>query len=207
MNKRDPVLTPELVKILKIFIFSSFGLVLALSFFNEYRANNSGEDRTFKVNDSNRLYFLNVRSIHYDREIRRDAGMTLYRHGKRLKLDSIPTLDLVILLNSGKENAYIFFELKNAEWPIQISAQTAKKTEVFDFSNGNNADHFEMLQKLKPAILENAEFKLISEGETFSIWSKEMEKEAVKSVVEDYFRLLNQTNQNGKDDKSGLRVF
>jgi hypothetical protein len=194
MTKRDPVLTPELVKILKIFIFSSLGLVLVLSFFNEYRANNSGEDRTFRVNDSNRLYFLNVRSIHYDREIRRDAGMTLYRHGKRLLTDSVPTLDLVILLNSGKENAYIYFEPKNAEWPIRISTKSATGTQVYEFANGNNADHFEMLQKLKASILENAEFKFISEGKTFPIWSKEMEKEAIKSVVEDYFRLLNQTN-------------
>lgn len=194
MAKRDPVLTPELVKVLKIFIFSSLGLVLALSFFNEYRANNSGEDRTFKMNDSNRIYFLNVRSIHYDREIRRDAGMTLYRHGKRLQSDSIPILDLVILLNSNKENAYIYFELKNAEWPIQISAQTATETQVFNFSNGNNTDHYSMLEKLKPVIFENAEFELISEGKTFQIWSKEMEKEAIKSVIEDYFRLLNQTN-------------
>jgi hypothetical protein len=194
MTKRDPVLTPELVKILKIFIFSSLGLVLVLSFFNEYRANNSGEDRTFRVNDSNRLYFLNVRSIHYDREIRRDAGMTLFRHGKRLLSDSFPTLDLVILLNSGKEDAYIYFELKNAEWPIRISTKRATGTQVYEFANGNNADHFEMLQKLKESILENAEFELISEGKTFPLWPKEIEKEAVKMIVEDYFRLLNQTN-------------
>ena len=191
MTKRDPTLTPELVKILNIFIFSSLGLVLALSFFNEYRANNSGEDRTFKVNDSNRIYFLNVRSIHYDREIRRDAGMNLYRHGKRLQSDSIPTLDPVILLNSGKENAYIYFELKNADWPIRISVKTATDIEVFDFSNGNNFEHFELLLKLKPYILANSEFEIILGDKTVSLWSNEIEKEAVKSVLEDYFRLLN----------------
>lgn len=194
MTKRDPILTPELVKILKIFIFSSLGLVLVVSFFNEYRANNSGEDRTFKMNDSNRIYFLNVRSIHYDREIRRDAGMTLFRHDKRMQSDSLPTLDPVILLNSGKDNAYIYFELKNAEWPIRISTKAGTETQVFDFSNGNNAAHFEMLEKLRLSILGNAEFELISGRKTFPLWSKEMEKEAVKSVMEDYFRLLNQTN-------------
>lgn len=194
MTKRDPVLTPELVKILKIFIFSSLGLVLALSFFNGYRANNSGEDRTFKMNDSNRIYFLNVRSIHYDREIRRDAGMTLFRHGKRMQSDSFPTLDLVIILNSRKDNAYIYFELKNAEWPIQISAITATGNQVFDFSNGNNFEHFLMLQKLSSSIQENAEFELVLDRKTVPLWSKETEKEAVKSVVEDYFRLLDQTN-------------
>lgn len=194
MTKRDPILTPELVKILKIFIFSSLGLVLVFSFFNEYRANNSGEDRTFRVNDSNRLYFLNVRSIHYDREIRRDAGMTLYRHGKRFQSDSIQSLDLVILLNSVKEEAYIYFELKNAEWPIRISIKMEKETDVYEFSNGNNAEQFDLLQNLKPYILGNSAFELAFEDKTIPLWSTEMEKEAVKSVVEDYFRLLNQTN-------------
>jgi hypothetical protein len=194
MSKRDPVLTPELVKILKIFIFSSLGLVLVLSFFNEYRANNSGEDRTFRMNDSNRLYFLNVRSIHYDREIRRDAGMTLYRHGKRLQSETNPNLDLIILVNSLKDDAYIFFELKNADWPIQISVETEGTTQVFDFSNGNNVAHFELLQKLKPLILANSKFELISNGKTTPLWTEEKEKDAVKFVVQDYFGLLNQTN-------------
>jgi hypothetical protein len=194
MTTRDPVLTPELVKILKIFIFSSLGLVLSLSIFNGYRANNTGVDRTFRVNDSNRQYFLNVRSIHYDREFRQDARMTLFRHAKRLQSDSLATLDLVILMNPAKEDAYIYFELKNAEWPIQISSKTATATEVFDFSNGNNFEHYSILQKLRSSIQENAEFELVLDGKTLPLWSKESEKEAVKSVVEDYFRLLNQTN-------------
>lgn len=191
MAQSDQVLTPELVKLLKIFIFLSLGLVLILSFFNSHRANNTGEDKSYRVNDSNRLYFMNVRAIHYDREVRRDAGMTLFRHGKRLQSDAQPTLDLVILLNPVKDDAYIYFELKNADWPIRLSAKTDKDVLVFDFSNGNNDEHFGLIQKLKPLIQANAEFELILDGKTFPIWSNEMEKEAVKSVVEDYFRLLN----------------
>ncbi|MBA4299947.1 MAG: hypothetical protein C0433_07580 [Cyclobacterium sp.] len=191
MAQSDQVLTPEVVKLLKIFIFLSLGLVLILSFFNSYRANNTGEDKSYRVNDSNRLYFMNVRAIHYDREVRRDAGMTLFRHGKRLQSDAQPSLDLVILLNPVKDDAYIYFELKNADWPIRLSAKTDKDVLVFDFSNGNNDEHFGLIQKLKPLIQANAEFELILDGKTFPIWSNEMEKEAVKSVVEDYFRLLN----------------
>jgi hypothetical protein len=191
MTKRDPFLTPELVKILKIFIFSSLGLVLALSYFNGYRANNSEEDRMFRVNDSNRIYFINVRSVHYDREVRRDAGMTLFRHGKRVQSASQPSFDPVILLNPTKEEAYIYFELKNATWPVRISAKNGDETQIFDFSNGNNAEHNELLQLLKPFILANSEFELILGDSYFPLWSDEKEKEAVKSVVEDYFRLLN----------------
>lgn len=194
MVKKDPILTPELVKILKIFIFSSLGLVLVFSFFNSYRANNSGEDRTFKVNNSNRIYFLNIRSIHYDREIRHDAEMTLFRHGKRKQSDSIPTLDLIILLNQAKEEAYIYLELKNADWPIQISAKSERQSRVFTFTNGNNADHFAMFQKLSPFIEEDATFELIVNQESFPLWANEIEKQAMKSIVADYFRLLNHTN-------------
>lgn len=194
MTKRDPVLTPELVKIIKIFIFSALGLVLILSFFNGYRANNSGDDRTFRINYSNRLYFLNVRSIYYDREVRRDAGMTLFRHGKRMQSDSLPTLDLVILLNSAKENAYVYFELNNADWPIKISAKSQAETTVLEFQNGNNADHFSMFQQLKFFIESDAKFEIDLGQKTTPLWSDPKEKSAIKSVFEDYERLLNQTN-------------
>lgn len=194
MPSRDPVLSPDLVRILKIFIFSAFGLVLVLSFFNERRANNSGEDQTFRVTDASRLYFQNVRSIYYDREIRRDAGMTLFRHGKRLQSDSQPTLDLVILLNPVNENGFIYFELKNADWPIQIKSKSEGIEQVFEFANGNNMDHFNLLKKLKPAIDQNSDFELIVGEKTHPLWSGEKEKTALKSVVEDYFRLLEQSN-------------
>jgi hypothetical protein len=194
MPSRDPVFTPELIRILKIFIFSSFGLVLLLSFFNSYRANNTGEDRTFRVTDANRIYFQNVRSIYYDRELRRDAGMTLFRHGKRLVSDSLPTLDLVILLHPINENAFIYFDLKNADWPIEIKATAGSEQQVFKFESGNNTDHFHFLQKLNPSIQSNAKFELNVNNKTYSLWSEEIEMTALKSVITDYFRLLQQTN-------------
>lgn len=194
MSKRDPVLSPELIKILKIFILSALALVFVLSFFDDYRAKNSGKDRTFHVNDSNRLYFQNVRSIHYDREVRQDAGMVLFRHRKRFQSDSLPTLDLVILLNTGKDEAYIYFELKNADWPIQIRTSSSGVHAAFDFANGNNQDHLDLFEKLVPAITSNAEFGLVLGEKIVSLWAEEKEKDALKTVVEDYFRLLDKTN-------------
>lgn len=194
MTKRDPILTPELIKILKIFIFSSLALVFVLSFFNDYRADNSGKDRTFHMTDSNRLYFQNVRSIYYDREVRRDAGMVLFRHRKRFRSDSLPTLDLVIVLNPGKDDAYIYFELKNADWPIQIRTSLAGTESTFDFANGNNQDHFDLFTKLIQPIESNAEFELVLGEKTFSIWSAEEEKESLKTVTEDYLRILAHIN-------------
>lgn len=194
MSKRDPILTPELVKILKIFFGSSLILVLFFSFFDDYRANYSGEDRTFRVADSNRLYFQNVRSIYYDREVRQDAGMVLYRHRKRLRSDSIPTLDLVIILNPVKDDAYIYFELRNADWPIQIRVDSLAVKKSFDFANGNNQGHFQLFEKLVPLVEENAEFELVLGEKTFPLWAGEKEKESLRAIAEDYLRLLSLTN-------------
>jgi hypothetical protein len=194
MPVRDPVLTPELIRILRIFIFSSLALVLALSLFNSYRADNTGEDKTFRVIDANRLYFLNVRAIHYDREIRRDAGMTVFRHGKRVELEKMVSLNPIILLNPIKEEAYVYLELKNASFPIEIVAKSSRDLKSFNFSNGNNQDHLNFLKTLQPYIEKDYQLEVVLEGKSMPLWSGEKEKEAVKTVLEDYFRLLNHTN-------------
>lgn len=195
MASRDPVLTPDLVRILKIFIFSSFGLMLVFSFFNSYRANNTGKDRTFRISDADKLYFLNVRSIHYDREVRRDAGMTLFRHGKRIQSDSFPKLDPVIILNPVNEEAYIYFELKNVEFPVQIRAKSGKVIQTIEFNQGNNLAHFDLMKRFTSLIDNDFEFHLINSNQQIPLWSSEKEKEILKTVFEDYFRLLNQSDK------------
>jgi hypothetical protein len=194
MKQRDPIFTPELIKILKIFIFSALGVVLVLSFFNSYRADNTGEDRTFRVADSDRIYFQNVRSINYERENRKDAGMVLFRHRQRLQTESRPTLDLVILMNPTKDEAYIYFELKNAEWPIQIQVDSLGEMKTYDFANGNNQDHLSLFQKLLFAIEKDLDFELAVEGESYPLWAGEKEKQALKTVMDDYLRLLAKTD-------------
>ncbi|MEP2298333.1 MAG: hypothetical protein ABJI21_18640, partial [Algoriphagus sp.] len=116
-QKSNDILSPELVKILKIFGLISIGLILILSFFNTKRANNTGDDLTFRISPSSRLYFLNVRAIRYDREIRSDAGMLLFRHGNRSVSPTEPLLNLVLILNSRKEEAYLYLEPESVDWP------------------------------------------------------------------------------------------
>lgn len=194
MPSNDRILTPELVRILKIFLLSSILLVFVFSFFNSYRADNTQRDRTFQMADSDRLYFLNVRSIQYDREIRKDAGMTLFRHKKRLQSDSFPTLDPVIILNPTKEEAYIYFELMNADYPISLIGSFGKEKQQIEFSNGNNQAHLNLLKGLTPWLKEDYAFELVSGTNKYPLWSDVKEKEILKTILEDYFRLLNQTN-------------
>lgn len=186
------IFTPELIKVFKIFGLISIGLVLLLSFFNSKRANNSGDDLIFRMTSSSRLYFLNVRALKYDRESRSDAGMLLFRHGKREISDSQPSLDLVIILNSQKDEAYLYLEPVNMGWPLEIRASKNGKEKVFQFQNSNNSDFLKYVKDLKPWITDDAEFEFMKDSTWTSIWSKPKEKEALKTILEDYFRLINE---------------
>ena len=192
MSSKAPVLTPDLIKVLKIFLGSALGLVLLLSFFDGYRANNTGKDRTFQVADADRLFFVNLRSIHYDREVRQEAEMELFRHGKRRKFDTIPSFFPAILLPSKTKEAYLFFELEGADYPIQIQAILGDEVIQTPFDLSGNTAHKSLGEQLWSLLQQQVSFKLLVEGKEYPLWQTESEKEVLKTVLTDYFRVLNQ---------------
>ena len=192
MSSKAPVFTPDLIKVLKIFLGSALGIVLLLSFFDGYRADNTGKDRSFKVADSDKLFFVNLRSIHYDRELRTEAKMELFRHGKRPKLDTIPSFFPAILLPSKTKEAYLFFELEGADYPIQIQVILGDEVIQIPFDLSGNTAHKSLGEQLWPLLQQQASFKMLVEGKEYPLWQTESDKEVLKTVLTDYFRILNQ---------------
>ena len=192
MSSKAPVLTPDLIKVLKIFLGSALGLVLLLSFFDGYRANNTGKERTFQAADADRLFFVNLRSIHYDREVRQEADMELFRHGKRLKSDTIPTFFPAILLPSKTKEAYLFFELEGADYPIQIQVILGDEIIQIPFDLSGNTTHKSLGEQLWLLLQQQVSFKLLVEGKEYPLWQTESDQEVLKTVLTDYFRILNQ---------------
>ena len=192
MFSKSPVLTPDLIKVLKIFLGSALALVLLLSFFDGYRANNTGKERTFQVADADRLFFVNLRSIHYDRELRSEAKMELFRHGKRPKFDTIPSFFPAILLPSKTKEAYLFFELEGADYPIQIQAILGDDVIQIPFDLSGNTAHKSLGEQLWPLLQQQASFKLLLQGKEYPLWQTESDQEVLKTVLTDYFRILNQ---------------
>jgi hypothetical protein len=192
MSSKAPVFTPDLIKVLKIFLGSALGIVLLLSFFDGYRADNTGKDRSFKVADSDKLFFVNLRSIHYDRELRTEAKMELFRHGKRPKLDTIPSFFPAILLPSKTKEAYLFFELEGADYPIQIQVILGDEVIQIPFDLSGNTAHKSLGEQLWPLLQQQVSFKLLVEGKEYPLWQTESDKEVLKTVLTDYFRILNQ---------------
>ena len=192
MSSKAPVFTPDLIKVLKIFLGSALGLVLLLSFFDGYRADNTGKDRSFKVADADKLFFVNLRSIHYDRELRLEAKMELFRHGKRLKSDTIPTFFPAILLPSKTKEAYLFFELEGADYPIQIQVILGDEIIQIPFDLSGNTTHKSLGEQLWLLLQQKVSFKLLVEGKEYPLWQTESDQEVLKTVLTDYFRVLNQ---------------
>mgnify|MGYP007006548179 FL=1 len=192
MSSKAPVLTPDLIKVLKIFLGSALALVLMLSFFDGYRANNTGKDRAFQAADADRLFFVNLRSIHYDREVRSEAGMELFRHGKRQQPDTIATFFPALVLHSKQKEAYLFFELEGADYPIQIQANLGDQFIQIPFDLGGNTAHKALGEQLWALLQQNASFKWAVDGKEYPLWQTESEKEVLKTVLTDYFRVLNQ---------------
>lgn len=192
MSSKAPVFTPDLIKVLKIFLGSALGVVLLLSFFDGYRADNTGKDRSYKVADADKLFFVNLRSIHYDRELRSEAKMELFRHGKRPKFDTIPRFFPAILLPSKTKEAYLFFELEGADYPIQIQVMLGDEVIQIPFDLSGNTAHKSLGEQLWPLLQQQVSFKLLVEGKEYPLWQTESDKEVLKTVLTDYFRILNQ---------------
>lgn len=188
-QKKDAVFTPELIRILKIFGFFSIALVLVLSFFDTKRASNSGKDPAFRMSASSRIFFLNLKAIHYDREVRSDAGMTLFRHAKREKSDTNPLVDLVIVMNPTKDEAYLYMEPKNADWPIDIRVSQEEGLQDFHFENGNKTDFLNYIVQLRPWLDGESKIELKSGEEWVPIWDTSKERNAVLETWEDFSRL------------------
>jgi hypothetical protein len=135
------------------------------------------------------MYFQNVKAIQYDRELRRDAGMTVYRHKKLMLEGANPDISMMIILNPSKDEAYIYLEPINLDWPINLRIISNEKSKSYTFDNGNKSDHLHYFQILKPAIQAGNLIELQTSSGWNPIWSTSKEKEALNAIFEDFQNL------------------
>ena len=192
MSSKTPVLTADLIKLLKIFLGAAGALVLVLSFFDGHRANNTGAAKSFQIADADGLFFINLRSIHYDRELRPEAQMEIFRHRKRPATASRPSFFPGIIRANQKKEAYLFFELEGVDYPFQLRVTLADEVIQLPVNLGGNASHKDLGEQLWPFLQQNASFTCWVAGKEYPLWQTESEKEVLKTVLNDYFRMLNQ---------------
>jgi len=200
-SSSNDTLSPEMIRILKIFGLGSLLFVFVLSFFNERRADNTGkEEGIMHLRDADRLFFKNVRAPYYDVEGRKDAKMTVYRHGKRVLNEERPILNFSILINQLKDESYIYVELSTEEIPIRIQWKNNGSSESgeLEFQGGDKFAHLKFAVELSPLLDENIHFQLWHMNGWVSILEESKEREALITTLTDYFRLINYNNNSEK---------
>lgn len=191
MSKNDP-LSPEMLKIIKIFGIGSLTFVLILSFFNEKRANNSGTVvSVLSISDAERLYFKNIRGLYYDLESRDDAKMSVYRYGKRIREADHPLFNLSILVNRVKDEAYIYIEPWSELNSFSLRATVENQTDTLEYISGDKFVHFCFVEKLYPFLLKNTYFETLIDEVWIPILVDEKERDALRITIKDYYRLIN----------------
>lgn len=192
-NSSDPI-SPELIRLIKLFVAVPILLALLLSFFNDRRATNRGERDESSISDASRLYFKNVRSAYYDREVRRDANMELYRIGNRIKDTTANTLNSALIINKVKDAAYLYLEpqgkLKEVNpLPIRWIAANGDTTET-SFAQGDRISHLHFVDKIYPQLKDPIRVEANIGSEWVPILSSEEERKSLRITVTDFYRLL-----------------
>ncbi|WP_162416336.1 hypothetical protein [Cyclobacterium roseum] len=145
-------LSREMYRLLKIFGTASLGLVLLLSFFNEYRASNSGEDPEFAITDAGFLFFKNIRRIDY--EVKQLPTVDRYVH-EDFDPDSLKSgLQIELIVQKNRNTAVPFLVLKGSligKSPLLLQNldEHKKPKDSLELRQGNRYTHLENATKLR----------------------------------------------------------
>ncbi|KEO73586.1 hypothetical protein [Anditalea andensis] len=200
MSKKNKI-DPEMMSLFKIFGISSILFVILISFFNDKSPNTSNENNLLAIDDASRLYFKNVRQPYYDVEGRTDAKMNIYRLGKRVKSENDPILNIAIIINRIKDEAYLYVEpsaVFDNETIIKIKwiSENKEVDGELDFRSGDRYDHYGFVEDLYPLLLSNASFTTEIAGKRHPILSEGRERDAFRITAFDYYRLTARDDMN-----------
>ncbi len=187
-------MTPELIRLMKIFGAASLVLVLIMSLFNERRASNRADTDEFSITSASRLYFKNVRRAYYDGEIRSDAKMELYRLGSRITDSTALVLNGTLIINKVKDAAYLFLEpqgdLKGLDTLYVRWTDSSGILKRSFFRQGDRYTHYRFIEEIFPYLDEAISFEVQLEDRWVPILNDEKERDALRITVKDFYQLV-----------------
>lgn len=155
---------------------------------------NKGIDRekfTFKTDDGTEIFFKNMRQSYYDLEENEAAKFNIFRHKSRFTQDSLPILNLAIVVNYLQDEAYILLEpnaLLQTYHPLTITWEDTSidKKGQFNLDIMNRENMLEFSSLLYEAILANYQLSL---HDGTPLWQHPKQREAFRVTMSDYYRL------------------
>lgn len=184
----------EMFRLLKIFGLASLGLVLLLSLFNGRRANNTGEDPTFRISDAGMLFFKNIRRIDYAVRGMAEANIDIYTHQGFETDSSKNALILEIIVHKNKNTASLYLvqqgQLETQRPLLLKSINNGKVKGELEITLGNRYEHLKNAKILFDWLnieMLNIEAKL-NEG-WIPILEEKKEKEAFVNTYNDFLKI------------------
>lgn len=144
----------------------------------------------FKTGDDTELFFKNVRQSEYDLEENEASGFRIFRHRERVQSDTLPLLNLSIVVNVLQDEAYLFLEpseLVAAQESIRV--QLNPSGEILELTTQNRDTYLEFVSSIYEAIQENAEFNVEVNGAWLPVLGDDNEREVFRITTSDYYRL------------------
>lgn len=148
----------------------------------------------FKITESSRTFFRNVRGLYYDVEENTNAKLDFYRNSDLPKADSSLRICPVIVISEDNREAYVFLEIITQSPQISdtLSIVIAKETqneERLRFFRTDREGYFRLAGRIYNAILDKKPICLSHENKEIPFFRDENEMQVFRKTLLDYYRL------------------
>lgn len=178
----------------RIFIF-----IVALAFscnFNNGKKIDKDHAK-FSTTADSRLFFKNVRQIYYNKEIKENTKLEVFRFSKRNLTQHMPAINLALVNNWMYDEAYVLIEPNSyfdgadtieVEW----TDKPGKQSGVYRFSLGSKETHFKFASQIYESILSKHRLLVYNqEKQWVNLFQTETDKDNFRKTMVDYYRLVN----------------
>jgi hypothetical protein len=151
------------------------------------------EKDPFHTYQDTRLFFKNVRQLYYEIEERKEAKMNLYRIRERSQTNEYPLINLAIIDNWIKDEAYIYLEPNvffdemdplEVRWEAPTGASGTYKLEVMNKEGMRAFAH-----RLFEGIRSGQTFYVTIEEQQHPFLDNPKDREAFRKTMSDFYRL------------------
>ena len=150
----------------------------------------------FHTTDASELFFKNVRSAYYDLQDMETAKLRVYRFHDRITGDTIPTINLAIVENWSKDEAYVLMEPQGtlAKYDsinlTYFNPKTSQSGTLMVHLN-NIDDQFRDASKIYQQIKSGAQWSfIVDDGTKMPLFPEEDSREAFRLTMFDFYRLV-----------------
>ena len=146
---------------------------------------------TFHMPDDTELFFRNVRSIYYDREVL--GNQEVFRWADRPESTQNPTLTPALVLSPMNDMAFVVLELKTGRatdgLTLIVTDSATMRMDTLRLAEPLPRPSLELAARIYEGIRQNQGFQLLQPNNKRPILQTDQERETFRVTMADFFRL------------------